>query len=257
MRRVRIIPVLLIKGNGLYKTVKFKKPNYIGDPINAVKIFNDKEVDELLILDITASKDSKEPRYDYLKDICSEAFMPLGYGGGINSFDMASKLFNLGFEKVIINSTLYNDNFKLITEVASTFGAQSVVVSIDYMKGLFSGNKPHYFSGTKSNSIKIEDLAKKCEDNGAGEIILNSIDRDGTFAGLDLDAVKLVSKAVTIPLVACGGLNSLSNAYDAVKSGASAIAAGSFFVYKNNNTQSILINYPSQKELLDSIFSKI
>jgi cyclase len=257
MRRIRIIPILLLKGNGLYKTVKFKKPNYIGDPINAVKIFNDKEVDELLILDVTASKENKEPRYDYLKDICSEAFMPLGYGGGVNSFEIASKLFNLGFEKIIINSTLYNNNFKLIGEVAATYGAQSVVVSIDYMKSMFSGNKPYYFSGSKSNSIKMEDLAKKCEESGAGEIILHSIDNDGTFNGLDLDSIKLVSKNVTIPLVACGGLNSLSNAFDAINSGASAIAAGSFFVYKNNNTQSILINYPSQKELVDTIYSKI
>ena len=256
MKRVRIIPVLLIEGNGLYKTVKFSKPNYIGDPVNAVKIFNDKEVDEILVLDIGASAKNKEPNFDLLRDMCGEAFMPLGYGGGVTRLEHAHKLFKAGVEKVVINSVLLKDS-SLITDIASHYGAQSTVVCIDYKKGLFGGYKPGFLSGSKTRSESVIEYAKACEKAGAGEIILQSIDRDGTFSGLDMEMIRQVSGAVSVPVVACGGLNSLGNAQEAVLAGASAIAGGSFFVYKNNDPRSILINYPGEAELKEQVFSKL
>lgn len=250
---MRIIPVLLLKDRGVHKTVKFSKPKYIGDPINSVKIFNDKEVDEIIILDIEASKKQSEPDYEYLKDLCSEAFMPLAYGGGITSVEQAKRLFQIGVEKVIVNTSLLN-NMSLLTSISQQFGAQSVVASIDYKKQLFGGVKPQFLSATKSKNTSLVGFAKECEQAGAGEVMLQSIERDGTFLGLDKDAIRDVSAALTIPLIACGGLNSLEDALSGILAGASAIAGGSFFVYKNNNTESILINYPVQKELETKIY---
>ena len=224
--------------------------------MNAVKIFNDKEVDEILVLDIGAPSKNREPNFELLKDMCGEAFMPLGYGGGISKLEHAHKLFKAGAEKVVINSALLKD-MSLITAISSHYGAQSTVVCIDYKKGLFGGNKPGFFSGSKTRTESVVDYAKACEKAGAGEIILQSIDRDGTFSGLDKDMIGQVSIAVSVPVVACGGLNSLSDAREAVLVGASAIAGGSFFVYKNNDPRSILINYPGQQQLIEQVFSAI
>jgi imidazole glycerol-phosphate synthase subunit HisF len=256
MRRIRVIPVLLLKGSGLYKTIKFDKPNYIGDPINAVKIFNEKEVDEIAILDINASASGKEPNFSLIKDICEEAFMPLAYGGGITTLDHVHKLINSGVEKVILNSSLKND-LKLVHQIASVYGAQSVVVCIDYKKPFLGRTKPYFVSGEKSISSDLVQFAKDCENAGAGEVLLQSIERDGTFSGLDIKTIHEVSSTINIPLIACGGLNSVQEIYEGVKAGASAVAAGSLFVYRNNDIRSILINYPSYKELHEEVYSKL
>jgi len=256
MKRIRVIPVLLVSNGGLYKTIKFSKPNYIGDPINAVKIFNDKEVDEIVVLDIAASLSGKEPNFNYIQEFASEAFMPLGYGGGVTTFDQAQKLFNLGVEKVIINSSAAK-NPGLIGDISKYFGAQSAIASIDYKNSILGKQRVFSRSGKYNTKNDVVTYAKRMEDVGAGEIILNSISRDGTRTGYDLDTIKLVSEAVNIPVVACGGANSVADMKKAViNAGASAVAAGSMFVYRGD-IRSILINYPTQKELTEGIYSHL
>ena len=186
----RVIPVLLLKDSGLYKTVQFDDPKYVGDPINAVKIFNDKEVDELLILDITAGKNKKGPDYDLLESIVSEAFMPIGYGGGISSLIQAKRLFNLGIEKVVVNSTLY-ENETILNELVANFGSQSVVASLDYKKNLFGKKYPFFINATKKIKVDLVTYARHLESLGVGEIIFHSVDRDGTFTGYDLEQIKI------------------------------------------------------------------
>jgi len=256
MRRVRVIPVLTLDGQSLVKTVKFRKPNYLGDPINAIKIFNDKEVDEIVVLDITASTKKKSPDLNFIGEMASECFMPLAYGGGITSLDVIKQLFSLGVEKIILNSALH-ENEKLITQAAELYGSQSVLVSLDVKKSLIGPPKASYYSGEKSTKGSLGEMAQRYESLGAGELILHNIDRDGTFSGLDYPLIKTISSALRIPLIACGGVNSPEDMLEGIRSGASAIAAGSFFVYRNNDTRSILISYPSQKELTEKIYSKL
>ena len=256
MRRVRIIPILTISGNKLVKTVRFNKPNYLGDPINAIKIFNDKEVDEILVLDISVSKNNGQINFKLIEEMASECFMPLGYGGGIKNMKDVERLFSCGIEKIVLNSVLLTDP-GFITKIAEKYGVQSVVVSLDIKKHFLGGVRPYFVSGDKSINKDIVLWAKEVESLGAGEIILNNIDRAGTFSGLDMQLIEKVSSAVSIPLVPCGGVNSLEDMLKGVKAGASAIAAGSFFVYKNNDTKSILINYPSQPELVNKIYNYI
>lgn len=256
MNRIRVIPILLLKNKGLVKTVKFKNPTYIGDPINAVKILNEKEVDELVFLDIEASKKNKPPDYHMIEDIASECFMPLAYGGGINSLEQIKRIFGIGVEKVVINSAVVT-NSKLITEAANIFGNQSIVVSIDVKNNIFG----KYIAYTKSASHKINrnivDFAKHVEELGVGEIILSSIDREGTFGHYDLKLLKSISQNVNIPVVANGGASDIADFTMAVnEGGASAVAAGSLFVYKSKN-KGILINYPSQADLKEKLFNKV
>jgi cyclase len=243
MKRNRVIPVLTIMGNRLVKTVKFKNPNYIGDPLNAIKIFNEKKVDELMVLDIEASQKKEEPNYKLIFEMAGEAFMPLGYGGGIKTLDQAKKIFALGIEKVILNSVLMH-NPKLITEIANIYGAQSVVVSLDYKKNLFGKTKPCFFSGEDTLNRDLISFAQEMINHGAGEIILHDTDREGTFTGYNLQKLKELS-TLSVPLVAMGGCNSLEDMKNAMQNGANALAAGSFFVYRNNDTNAIMINYPS------------
>jgi cyclase len=250
-QRIRVIPVLSIVDNKLVKTVKFNNPRYIGDPLNAIKILNEKRVDELVIIDITASKEKKEPNYKLIEDMASEAFMPLAYGGGIHSFSQAAKIFSLGVEKVILNSALYS-NKDLISEIASVYGNQSVVVSLDIKKNIFGNIKAFFYSGTRNLSTNIEELIQLYIDQGAGELIIHSIDRDGTFSGFDVKLIEKFSK-ITIPVVALGGCNSIKDMIASIKSGANAIAAGSFFVYRNNDVRSILVNYPNRTELKEIV----
>lgn len=246
-KRIRVIPVLSVVDNKLVKTVNFKNPRYLGDPLNAIKIFNEKKVDELVVVDITASKEKKEPNYKLIEEMASEAFMPLAYGGGIHNFTHASKIFALGAEKVILNSVLYSDQ-DLISEIASVYGNQSVVVSLDIKKNIFGNQKASFYSGTRNLNTNIEDLIQLYIDKGAGELILQSIDRDGTFTGFDQSLIKKFSK-ISIPVVALGGCNNVLDMLDSIKSGANAIGAGSLFVYRNNDVRSILINYPNRTEL--------
>jgi imidazole glycerol-phosphate synthase subunit HisF len=242
MKRIRLIPVLGIAGNKLVKTVKFKNPNYLGDPLNAIKIFNEKMVDEIIVLDIEASRLNKEPNYKLIEEMAGEAFMPLGYGGGIKNLDQAKKIFSLGIEKVVLN-TILMQNPSLITQIAGIYGSQSVVMSLDYKKNMLGKIRPHFCSGKEYIKEDIESFTLKMINLGIGEIILQDIDRDGTFAGYNLEMLSKL-KHITIPLVAMGGCNGIQNMKEALEHGANAIAAGSLFAYRNNDPKSILINYP-------------
>ncbi len=239
----RIIPVLLLHKGGLYKTKQFKNPSYVGDPINAVRIFNEKEVDELLILDIDCSKENKEPNYPLIEEIVSEAFMPVGFGGGVSNLEIAQKIFQLGVEKVIINTALQN-NQKLLADIAAIYGAQAVVVSIDYKKSFIGGTKAYFNNGTKKSGHSPQELAQIVEKAGAGEIILNAIDREGTYQGFDINLLQQVVESVQIPVVVSGGANSKADFDSAKQAGASGMAAGSMFVYQRPHN-AVLISYPS------------
>ncbi|MFT4778431.1 MAG: cyclase [Flavobacteriales bacterium] len=249
MERARIIPVLTIDQRKLVKTVKFKKPNYIGDPVNAIKLFNDKMVDEIVVLDITASSQGRAPNYELIYEMASECFSPLGYGGGISTFEQAQRIFSLGVEKVILN-TVVKTKPELIQQIADTYGSQSVVVSIDVKKKMLGGKKPHFKSGSESTSENLADFAQKMEKAGAGEIVVNHIDADGTFCGYDHALIQEIASAVNIPVVACGGAASFTDMTNVIsETQASAAAAGSIFVYKGNNTNSILISYPTPEDI--------
>lgn len=247
MLRYRIIPTLLLKNNGLVKTTRFKNPVYVGDPINAVKIFNEKEVDELIILDITATLENNEINYKNIEEIISEAFMPIGYGGGINNMEQIEKLFKIGVEKVILNTSAHL-NPSLIKKAALTFGNQSIVVAIDIKKDIFGNNKIYTHSGTKKQSINLLTALKTYEDLGVGEIFINSIERDGTMKGYDYNLIKLVSENITVPVVASGGAGEIDHFLQAINSGASAVAAGAMFVFHGVH-RAVLINYPKYIEL--------
>jgi len=244
----RVIPCLLLRNSGLVKTVKFKNPTYLGDPRNTVKIFNDKEVDELVLLDITATLEKKKPNFDLIFEIVSEAFMPVAYGGGIRNLEDAKRILSLGVEKIVINTyTVENPSF--VTEAARHFGSSSVVVCIDVKKRLFGKSTVHINSGRKSTHIDPVFHAIHMEQLGAGELIVNSIDRDGTMSGYDLELIRMISSSVNIPTVACGGAGTTEHLGAAVKqAGASAVAAGSLFVFHGKH-RAVLINFPEQQTL--------
>ena len=252
MNKTRVIPVLLLKGKGLYKTVKFKKPKYIGDPINSVKIFNEKEVDELVFLDIDASPSGLNPDFDLLEDIAGEAFMPMAYGGGITNVEQARIIFNIGFEKIILNSSLY-ENLDLVDKIVSEFGSQSLVGSIDVKRSIFMKYELFSQNGSKKQNISILNHLEKLINRGVGEVFVNSIDRDGTMAGYDLSLIKVVSDSVNVPVIACGGASCINDFKQAVeKSNASAVAAGSMFVFMGPH-KAVLINYPERADLSNKL----
>lgn len=244
----RIIPCLLLRNSGFVKTVKFKNAKYLGDPINIVKIFNDKEVDELVVLDITATIEGKDPNFKLLEELASEAFMPVAYGGGVRTINHIQTLLGLGLEKVVINSyAVKNPNF--VNEATELVGSQSIVVSIDVKKTLWGRFEVLTRSGTKTTGLNPFDFAKEIQSRGAGELLLNSIDRDGTMKGFDLNLINQVADAVNIPLVACGGAQSVQDLVSAVKQGgASAAAAGSMFVFHGPH-RAVLISYPSYSKM--------
>lgn len=256
MRRIRVIPVLGIDRGKLVKTIAFKNPNYIGDPLNAIKIFNDKEVDELVIADIRASKNGTEPDYSLIGDMAGECFMPLAYGGGIRTADQAKRIFDLGVEKVVIGSAFLQQP-ELIGQLAARYGAQSVVVCIDVDKGLLGKWKVRSVSGNQKHDATPEEMARRAAEAGAGEIVIHAIHKDGSMSGYDLPLIKSVSAAVGIPVVPLGGARGTADFLEAVQAGASAVAASSTFVYNRNDIRSILINYPSQKTLSAELFSKV
>lgn len=247
MFRPRVIPILLLKNKGLVKSVKFKNHRYIGDPINAVKIFNDLKADELVFLDILASKENRKVSLDFVRNVGNEANMPFAVGGGIRTVEEIKEVINAGAEKVIINSyAIENPDF--IKEASDIFGSSTIVVSIDVKKNLFGKKKVYALGGDKSTKLDPVSFAKLMAKNGAGEIIINSIDRDGTMIGYDLDLVKSISSAVTVPVVAAGGAGTIQDFNNAVSSFASAVAAGSMFVY-HGPRKAVLINYPSSVEI--------
>lgn len=253
MYRSRVIPCLLLENGGLYKTIRFKNPRYLGDPINTLKLFNDKEADEIIILDISASVRNTEPNIDYIKRFTRECFMPICYGGGITSLKQVEALFKLGVEKVAFNTSLFF-NPDLIGEAARLFGSQSIVASIDVKKGFFGSYSVYVTSGSKDTKSDPVQYAKRAEELGVGEILLTSIDRDGMMGGYDLELIEKVSTVVGVPVIACGGAGSLSDCVKAVKVGASAAAAGSLFVYYGS-LHAVLINYPTQDELSTIFYS--
>ena len=247
MLRTRVIPVLLLRNKGLVKTVKFGKSTYIGDPINAVKLFNDKGVDELVFLDIDASKEKRGPNFELIKNIATECFMPLGYGGGISTLEDIKQLFSIGVEKVILNSAALKDT-QLISKAAQIFGGQSIVVSIDVNKNLFGKYLVYSHSKAAHNKTNLHAYIKEVESAGAGELIINAVDKDGVMEGYDLKLIEQVAQTVSVPVVACGGAGTVMDFKKAVIAGASGVAAGSVFIYHGPH-RAVLINYPTQKEL--------
>ena len=252
MYRPRIIPTLLLRNKGLVKSVKFKDFRYIGDPMNAVRIFNGKDADELIFLDINASKEKRKLPLDLIEKIGDEAFMPFTVGGGIRSIEDIRTLLSVGTEKVAIN-TYAVESPEFIRKAADVFGSSTIVVSIDVRKKLFGAYEVYIYGGVKSTGLNPVDFAIEMEKMGAGEIMLNSIDCDGTMMGYDLDLIKKVSNAVSIPVIACGGAGKLEDMKAAVTdANASAAAAGSYFVY-HGKRRAVLINFPTNDEL-NSLF---
>jgi imidazole glycerol-phosphate synthase subunit HisF len=255
MKRVRVIPVLLLAGQGLVKTRRFSQPRYLGDPINAVKIFNDKMVDELILLDIEATAKGRID-FDWIEDIVSEAFMPVAYGGGIGSVDQCGELLKRGVEKIVLNTAAYAHP-QLVSEAAQRFGSQSVVVSIDARQNLLNRTRAYVKRGRKSTGLDPVELARRCERLGAGEIMLTSIDREGTFGGYDLELLQSVCDAVTIPVIAHGGAGSIADFKRAIAEGrCSAVAAGSMFVFAAES-EGMLISYPSQADLREQLWQRL
>jgi cyclase len=244
----RIIPCLLVHDKGLVKTTKFKDPKYVGDPINAVKIFNEKEVDELIVIDIDATQENKEPDYQMIENLAIECRMPLCYGGGIKNAAQAQKIFSLGVEKIAISSVAI-ENPDIITEIAERVGNQSVVIVLDVKKRIFS-NKYEVFTnnGNKSTGIDPIDFAQKAEKLGAGEIVINSIDQDGVMKGYDLNLINKVRNVINIPLTVLGGAGSLDDIGEVINQHSIiGVAAGSLFVFKGKY-RAVLINYPTPSE---------
>lgn len=243
MFRPRIIPVLLLRGHGLVKTKKFKDAVYVGDPVNAVRIFAEKEADEIVILDIDASREGRGPNFELVEEIAGECLMPMAYGGGITSYEQVRQLIRSGVEKVVINTAAGEGNMDVITKTAADFGSQAVVGAIDVRSTLLRGYRVMVKSGTVEIPAKPEDHAQTLVAAGAGEIFINSIDSDGTMAGFDLKIIRRIADSVNVPVIACGGAGSSADLKSALtEGGASAVAAGSMFVFHGKH-RAVLINY--------------
>jgi imidazole glycerol-phosphate synthase subunit HisF len=244
----RIIPCLLVHNKGLVKTVKFKDPKYVGDPINAVKIFNEKEVDELIVVDIDATARNKEPDYKMIENLAAECRMPFCYGGGIKTVEQAQRIFNLGVEKIAISSVAVA-NPVIVTDIAERVGNQSVVVVMDVHKRSITGKyEIMTFNGTKNTGLNPVEFAKEMEKRGAGEIVLNSIDLDGSMKGYDLNLIQRIRDAIHIPMTVLGGAGSLEDIGTVIKQhGIIGAAAGSLFVFKGKY-RAVLISYPGKAE---------
>ena len=248
MLRSRIIPCLLIHNKGLVKTVNFKNPKYVGDPINAVKIFNEKEVDELIVLDIDATKENRGPNLKMIKSLANECRMPFCYGGGITTVEQAVKIISLGAEKVALSYSALN-NISLCQEIGYIIGNQSVVVVIDVKKKkIFGGYDIYTHNGTKKSNWKLNDFISKLEEIGIGEIVINSIDNDGVMQGYDLPLIENIREKCSMPITAIGGAGSLQNIKDLIsKFKIIGAAAGSLFVFKGKY-KAVLISYPNREE---------
>ena len=253
MLATRLMPCLLMSNGALVKTVRFKNPSYIGDPVNAVRIFNDKEVDELLLLDIEATTHKRGIDYETLKKVVSECFMPICYGGGFSSLEDMRKLFTLGVEKISLGAAAF-ETPDLIRQASSEFGNQAIVVTLDVKKTLLGSYTVRTHQGSKDRRKSPTDAARYMEDLGAGEILLYSIDRDGTWSGFDLKLIRDVTNAVSIPIVVSGGAGSFQDIRIAVqKAGASAVAIGSMAVFQGKDL-GVLIKFPNRKDQ-DAIFA--
>jgi imidazole glycerol-phosphate synthase subunit HisF len=247
MLQTRVIPCLLLRNTGLYKTVGFKDPKYVGDPINAVRIFNEKEVDELVVLDIDATRLNTSPNFSLLADIASEAFMPFAYGGGISSIEHIRTLYALGVEKVIIN-TAAACNPKFLSEASALAGSSGVVAGMDVKRNWLGKYSVYVRAGQDDIKVDPVTYAKTLERLGAGEILLSAIDKDGRMDGYDLELLRKVSSAVSVPVVAVGGAGKLEHFREAQLAGASAVSAGSMFVFHGKH-KAVLITYPEYSQL--------
>lgn len=248
MLQKRVLPVLLLQNGGLVKTTKFKQPVYIGDPINAVRIFNDKEADELVILDIDSAKNGKTPDYALLERIAGEAFMPLAYGGGVQTREQVRQLLRLGIEKVIINTALHRQP-GLLAKLSDEFAASSIVAGVDVKKNLFGKYEVFTNGGTLKLNGQLLDICRELETQGAGELLIHAIDRDGTMKGYDIPLVQSVAAHLSIPVIACGGAGKLDDISEAHRqTNAAAFAAGSMFVFHGPH-KAVLISYPGYKKL--------
>ena len=245
MLRPRIIPSLLVHGKGLVKTVKFKNPKYVGDPINAVKIFNEKEVDELAVFDIDATVLGREPDYGLIEKLANQSRMPICYGGGVKTVEQAQKIFGLGIEKIALSSSVINDP-KLISKISERVGSQSVIVVLDIKKKLLGGYEMYTHNGKQSTGIDPITFAVKAQELGAGEIIINSIDQDGMMKGFDMNIISKIREIVTIPVTVLGGAGNINDIKKVIqKHGIIGVAAGSLFVFKGKY-KAVLINYPDR-----------
>lgn len=254
MLRIRVIPCLLMKSGGLVKTTRFRKARYVGDPINAVRIFNEKLVDEIILLDIEASRQRRKPDLRLIEKVVSEAFMPVCYGGGVASVEDAGALLSTGVEKVAVNSAALTDP-DLISRLAERFGSQSVVAAIDVKRSLA---RPRVFNHVRRSSIRVTPVehARRLEGLGAGELLVTSVDRDGTMVGYDVAGLRALVKAVKVPVIGCGGAGRLEHLAEVVEAaGVSAAAAGSLFVYRGVH-RAVLINYPAQ-DVLRGLFARV
>lgn len=247
MLRTRVIPTLLLQDGGLVKTINFAKPKYVGDPINAVRIFNEKEVDELILLDITASREGREPDYDLINDIVSEAFMPIGYGGGVRTVLQAQRLVSLGLERISFNSTAL-DSWTVISETSARLGSSSTMVSIDV--NMDWRGRYRLYDARKKKNLKRDLMVHIVEAvaAGAGELFINDVSRDGTRKGYNIDLVAKICNAVDIPVIVCGGAGTLMDFKIAADAQAAGVSAGSMFVYMGKH-QAVMINYPSHIQL--------
>jgi len=255
----RIIPCLLVHNKGLVKTTKFKEPKYVGDPINAVKIFNEKEVDELIVIDIDASREGREPDYKMIENLAVECRMPFCYGGGIKTLAQAQRIFSLGVEKIAVSSVAI-ENPQLISEMAERVGNQSVVVVFDVKKKSLSTKYELYtLNGTKPTGIDPIHFATEMQKLGAGEIVLNSIDQDGVMKGYDMNLINRIREVINIPITVMGGGGTLEDIGGVIQQhGIIGVAAGSLFVFKGKY-RAVLINYPTPKEkeeLIEQYFLK-
>lgn len=247
MIQARVIPCLLVRGNGLVKTKKFKDAVYVGDPVNAVRIFSDKEADEIVILDIDASREGREPNYELIAEMAGEAFMPVAYGGGVRTLEQIRRLIRSGVEKVVIN-TLATESTDTIRAAVEVFGSQAIVGAIDVRRKLFGGYAVMSKSGTIETKLNLQQHIQTLVEAGVGELFINDIDRDGTMQGYDLSLVRSLAKA-PVPVVVCGGAGTMAHLREAVRDGGvSAVAAGSMFVFHGKH-RAVLISYPKANEL--------
>jgi cyclase len=252
----RIIPSVLISNGDLVKTVNFKNPKYVGDPLNTVKIFNEKIVDEIIITDISATVMNKEPDYQLIKNIANECRMPICYGGGIKNLDQAIKIFNLGIEKIAISSA-FIENIELIDQLSGLVGNQSVVLVLDVKIDKYGSYKLWTHNGSRETNIELSEFLLKIKNLGVGEIVINSIDRDGTQNGIDFNLIDIIRSILDIPHTILGGVSSLSNIQDTIsKYGIIGIGVGSLFVFKGKH-RAVLITYPDQKTKMDLIIESL
>lgn len=247
MHSPRIIPVLLLTESGVVKTTRFSGARYVGDPLNALRVFNDKEVDEIIIVDIEAWKHGRGPDFDRVSELAGECFMPLGYGGGITNVDQIRRLLRSGVEKILLNTAIHK-NPDIISRAADAAGSQSVVVSLDFKRNWMGKPRVYVAGGTVDTGVDPVEWARIAASKGAGEIVVNSIARDGTRSGYDLEMIQLVTQSLAIPVVALGGADSLDHMAQAVAVGADAAAAGSLFVFHGKH-QAVLITYPTPAQI--------